>query len=145
RLTLRYLNLIDADDRVLPAFRNLIEADDDVRKQQYMDILVSAYSFLFQDESGDFDITTATPSQFSEKFRSQGLNGDTLRKAEAFFLSLASEAGTTVSKRITSGRTSGDRPRKTSVRTKKPATNNKPIQSNEVEQQYTVQQPIELK
>jgi hypothetical protein len=111
KIALRYLQLIDTDDKPTQYFYDLRDDDPEGRKKLLMTLMLNSYDFLFKDESGDFDLSVATPSQFSEKFRQSGLSGDTLRKAEAFFINLATDTGITLSKRIVSGRTSGDKPR----------------------------------
>jgi hypothetical protein len=116
KVTLRHLELIDNEDRVTSLFRELINSEEDVFKDILSRIIAKSYAFIFEDETGEFDLAMATPQQFSEKFRGTGLSGDTLRKAESFFINLATEAGITISKRITSGRTSADRPRKVDKR-----------------------------
>lgn len=115
---LRFLGFIDDEDRTTPQFRDFVTAEGEDRKQLLKQILVSSYSFLFNNDQRDFDLTVATPQQFSEKFRETGISGDTLRKAEAFFINLASEVELELSKRIVSGRTSGDKPRKKRTSTK---------------------------
>ncbi len=136
KLALRYLNLIDADDKVYPGFRELVEADDESRKQLLANLVVPSYFFLF-DKTDDFDLTVATPQQFSEKFRQTGFTGDTLRKAESFFIALATEAGITLSKRIISGRTTGDRPRKPGIRVRKTMPSNGTANSAESGDSHT--------
>jgi hypothetical protein len=73
-------------------------ADDAQRKMLMQEILRNSYSFLFK-ETG-FDIERATADQVATRFRAQGVNGSTLSRAVAFFLSSAKDVGIKVSPNI---------------------------------------------
>jgi hypothetical protein len=117
---LRFLGLTDDDDRPQAQLRDLVNAEGEERQQVLLDILTHTYSFLFASGTGPIDLSGETPITFSAKFRDKGLGGDTVRKAESFFIQLATEAGILVPKRITSGRTSGERSRKGGARSARP-------------------------
>ena len=107
---LRYLSLIDDQGMPQPTLRQLVQAEEDVRKEVLAQLLRSSYPALFA--SDDF-LTTATVSQFHEAFQATGAKGDTIRKNEAFFLAAASDAGIAVSPRITKAgrsRSNGSKP-----------------------------------
>lgn len=115
RSALRYLNLTDDTDVPQESLYQLVGASGEDQKKLLVDLLVQAYPFLLGPQA-NFDLSKATPSQFHEKFRDTGLGGDTIRKAEGFFLQLAQEAGVPVGKHITLGRTTVEKSRKPSVR-----------------------------
>jgi len=123
----RYLGLIDSNDATTNSLHVLVNADETELKELWAQLVKISYTFLFGSDA-DFDLSRATPKQFADKFREQGLNGDTIRKAQAFFLNLADLAGIQVAKHIRDGRTaiSVDKSRKNPVRTiNKPTTANK--------------------
>lgn len=109
RGTLRYFNLIDEDNVPQESLESLVRAQGEEWKQQLRVILERSYSFLLGDEAGSFDLTKATPSQFTVKFKEMNLNGDTVRKAETFFINAANDAGIVISPHIKSaGRSSSE-------------------------------------
>jgi len=99
---LRYLGFIDEWGIPQPTLKKLVTAEGTEREQIWNDILQTAYPFLYGDAARGFDLTTATPRQLTEKFQATGVQGDSIRKAEAFFLRAAEEAGMTISPHIPS-------------------------------------------
>lgn len=105
---LEYLHLIDAETGV-PAEKldKLVHAKGEERQGVWKDILASSYEFIFND---GLDLQTATARQLQETFEQQGVSGHTQRKAVAFFLKAAKEAGLNLSphfKRSYTKRSSG--------------------------------------
>jgi hypothetical protein len=122
RPALRYLHLVDDENRPQPRLAELLNATDEERPAVLRNILKDCYRF-FVDENGDFGLSQETAMTFSRKLSETGLSGESVRRAEAFFIQLASEAGIEIPKRIVSGRTSASKPRTgkpTRQSTKKP-------------------------
>jgi hypothetical protein len=105
RNALRYLDLIDENSVPTKDLERLVYAEGTERQQQFRDILKNSYTFIYGDEAGNFDITRATPKEFSDKFGETGLSGDTVRKAQAFFLNAATEADLPISPHLKRGST----------------------------------------
>jgi len=59
-------------------------------KASLKDLLRSAYPGVFD---GKFKLANATSSQLREKLEAMGISGDTVRKAQAFFVAAAKDAG----------------------------------------------------
>lgn len=97
---LRYLGLIDDNDKTLEMFRRLALSEGTQRQEVLQEILQTSYPFLFSIEQDGFSLETATPAEFTEKIKGTGAKGDTIRKCELFFLHAANDAGITVSERI---------------------------------------------
>lgn len=94
--SLRYLKLLDSNNKSQPALKNLAATKGDDRKKELNKILTNAYPFLFAD-SEDFSLTEGTYPQFLGKFQKQGASGDTVRRCGKFFLDAAHDAGIIVS------------------------------------------------
>jgi hypothetical protein len=90
---LRFFGLSDVDGRPTDTFASLEKLDSEGMQHAWGDLLARAYPFLF---SG-FNLEKATQSQLEERFREQGIQGDTVRKAVAFFITLARIAGLSLS------------------------------------------------
>jgi hypothetical protein len=108
--TLEYLRLINHETGVPSENLNqLVHSKGEERQHLLKEILTSSYQFLFKD---GLDLENATARQLQESFEQQGVSGDTLRKAVAFFLKAAKEAGLKLSphfKRSYTRRPSGPR------------------------------------
>lgn len=130
-IALRFLGLLDEAGRTPPLLAELAYADNEARKPILRSITESSYDFLFNDPS--FDLSVASPKQFRDKFRDTEIDGDTLRKAETFFLHLAANAGIKVSRYIMSGRSSADKPASSKNQTRKTPKKPKqiPVQDTE--------------
>ena len=91
---LRFLDLVDADNRHKPRLKTLVEAfDTDQWKDVVADLLKSAYPEMFR-----LALESASPSEFSKAFKdAYDCDGDTLRKAQSFFLKAAGDAGIKIS------------------------------------------------
>ena len=77
---LRFLGLLKGDVPQ-PELEALVEAKGDERRALLASIFCNAYEMV------DFDsLRRATPAMLTEWFRAYGLDGDTLRKAESFFI-----------------------------------------------------------
>lgn len=90
--TLKFLNLIDAQNCPTPALRSLAEADAHHRPPLLKEVLRNAYGDLCK-----LDLTKATPGSFDAEMRKFGQEGDTHRKACSFFLQMARLAGVPLS------------------------------------------------
>jgi len=105
---LRYLKLVTSDNHPESILRNLVDATTKKDQAEYQailrGILEKSYTLLFQP---GYDLETATPATFSQKFKDAGLGGDTSRKGENFFLEAAREAGITISPYILGARKKG--------------------------------------
>jgi hypothetical protein len=99
---LRYLGLIGEFGLPQPRLKPLVEAEGPERERIWRDLLQTAYPFLYGEAAGGFDLTTTTPRQLTEKFQATGLQGESIRKAEAFFLRGAEQAGIAISRHIPS-------------------------------------------
>jgi Family of unknown function (DUF5343) len=92
---LEYLQLINAENGApTDKLTQLVRSEGAERQRILKDILTACYGFIFK---GDFDLTRATSHQLTEAFISIGTSGDTTRKCVAFFMSIAKEAGFTLS------------------------------------------------
>lgn len=76
------------------------------RKALLVTMLKNAYPFIF-DGSKDFNLERSTSASFTEKFKAEGVNGETVAKCEAFFLAIAQDAELKVSKLILDARKKG--------------------------------------
>lgn len=87
---LRSLGLIDEDGSVTELLRQLVDATGQEKQDIWKKILRGSYPYLFD----DFDLATAPPSQFENRFKEYGgVSGGTVRRCMIFFISAASEAG----------------------------------------------------
>lgn len=83
----RALGLIDADERPLPALRELVAAREN-RPEAIGQLLRARYGWAIQlGQEG------ATQQELDEAFRERGVSGSTLRKAVAFYLQGAKYSG----------------------------------------------------
>jgi hypothetical protein len=107
---LTYLNLVKADGRPEPLLEQIIDSLSPERKAEYQDhlktMLKNAYSFLF-DGTDNFDLARSTSAQFDEKFRAEGVTGETVQKCEAFFIAAAQEAVIPISRLILDAKKKG--------------------------------------
>jgi hypothetical protein len=97
---MRFLNLIDNINKPTHHLRLLVDSKDDERKKRLRDLCNSAYGIIFT--NGSVDPRTATYAQIEEVFELHfGVDGDVRRKCIKFFVSLATDAGITLSPHIT--------------------------------------------
>jgi hypothetical protein len=89
--TYRFLGLIDEDGTPKPDLRKLAE-DKHGRPALLREILRRSYVDLMK-----LDLSKATPNSFDAEMRKYGQDGDTHRKAQAFFLLAAKYAGVPLS------------------------------------------------
>lgn len=87
---LKSLGLIASDGVPKPQLHRWVKADGEERQKVLKEILVAAYPFIFSD---GFDLTTATPGSFDQRFAQTGITGDTIRKCVVFFIAAAQAAG----------------------------------------------------
>ncbi len=93
---MRFLGLIDTGKGVpTPQYNDFVMATEAERKVAWVKILKEPYAFIFK--ADNFDIERATGQQVNDLFRARNVNGSTLSRAIAFFLSAAKEAGIKVS------------------------------------------------
>lgn len=95
---LRFLRLVDDNDKPAQKMQELVNASDDGRKDIFLAIFKDAYGFLFTDP--DFHLDKATGNQVATKFRSQDVSGSTVSKCIGFFLAFAQAAGVKVSSHV---------------------------------------------
>jgi hypothetical protein len=95
--TLRYLGLVSDDGTPTDRLARLVHSEGSERESALRDILTTSYPSLF-DDAGSFHLATATADQFQEQFRKLNIRGDTVRKAQAFFLAAAKEANVPLSR-----------------------------------------------
>jgi hypothetical protein len=77
---LRFLGLLKGD-KPQPVLEKLVDAKGDARKETLRDVIRESYSKM------DFDVLSrATPKMLEDQLREYGIEGDTLRKAESFFI-----------------------------------------------------------
>jgi hypothetical protein len=88
----RFLELIDDGGVPTEKLEWMLDPNEERRKAALARILNEAYPFLFQ-----LDLKKTTAKQLSDALSQFGISGETLRKAEAFFLLAAKEAGIEVS------------------------------------------------
>lgn len=98
--TLRYLKLIDAGNTVLPTYKSLMLAEPDERKKILTGVLQKGYPFLFKPADQLFDLTTATYDMLIDKFRDEGVTGQTVARCATFFLQACSFAEVPVSEHL---------------------------------------------
>jgi hypothetical protein len=107
---LRYLRLVTSDNHPESVLRSLVVAISKKDQAEYKTILSGllkeSYTFLFQP---GYDLTTATPATFTQRFTNAGLSGETVRKGENFFIEAAKEAGITISPYVLQARKRGPR------------------------------------
>jgi hypothetical protein len=82
-------------------------------------LITAKYPFLFSD---GFDLKRATQGELDEKFRDEGVTGETIRKCVAFFMAAATAAGLEVSPRFRSIKTRSPRSRSASTTTRSKKT-----------------------
>lgn len=92
---LKYLYLVDDEGMTLGALHQLVEDEGQEREQALQRILKDSYTFLF--DGNGFNLATATPGQFDEKFRLTGASGETVKKCQTFFLAAARDASLPIS------------------------------------------------
>ena len=108
---LRFFGLINEEGYTQTSFQKLRDLDEDGLKDEWVALLRSSYPYLFE----GFKLDQATQGQIEERFREQGIKGDTVRKGVAFFVSMARTAGVELSSYIKATRlraTSGAKERK---------------------------------
>jgi hypothetical protein len=107
---LTYLKLIKADQSPEILLENIVDSLSLAEKTEYQDhlrmMLKKAYPFLF-DGSANFDLARSTAAHFDEKFRAEGVSGETVGKCEAFFISAAQEAEIPISRLILEAKRKG--------------------------------------
>jgi hypothetical protein len=84
------LHLVNQQNAPTETLRDLVNAEAADRQTHLAAVLRSSYPFLFD---GKFSLKSATGRQLIDAFTSTGITGDTVRKAIAFFLAAAKDAG----------------------------------------------------
>ncbi|MGE0702747.1 MAG: hypothetical protein AB7F99_09570 [Vicinamibacterales bacterium] len=88
KASLKSMKLIDQANVPQDLLRDLAASEGARRKQLLKRVFESTYGFLDQ----YVDLETTTPAKLEAAFTAAGANGDTVRKAVAFMLSLAKDA-----------------------------------------------------
>jgi hypothetical protein len=83
-MALRFFNLVDEDDKPMPALHRLVDAPSEKRPEQIGALLRYAYHDIIE-----HDLTKMTPKMLDEAMENYHVNGDTKRKAVTFFLQAA--------------------------------------------------------
>lgn len=91
----KFLGLIGNDGKPKPELKKLAD-EKEHRGTLLRDILKRSYVDLLK-----LDLSKATPSSFDEELRKYNVEGDTRRKASAFFLAAAKAAGIPLSPLLT--------------------------------------------
>lgn len=116
---LRFFGLTNAEGVPTVDFQKLALLDGDDMPNAWNKLIRNAYPYLFS----DFNLEKATQAHIEERFREQGIKGETARKAVTFFITLAKAAGLTLSPYFKSMRPRGPRgprvPRRAATRTTK--------------------------
>jgi len=86
--SLTFFGLIGETGEPTEAFQKLAALDGEDLQHAWSTLLRHSYPYLFQ----GFNLEKATHGQIEERFREQGIKGDTVRKAVAFFIGLARTA-----------------------------------------------------
>jgi hypothetical protein len=89
KTSLRAMGLIDRAGVPQERLCALVTAEGQDRNRLLREIFESTYGFL----SKDVDLQSTTPARLEAAFVAAGASGDTVRKAVAFMLSLARDAG----------------------------------------------------
>lgn len=142
-VALRYLGLIDGYGNPQDNLYQWVETTGEQRTLVLRRILTDAYGFLLGDGADGFDISRASKKQFEEKFAQTGAKGDTLRKAQAFFINAAQAAGIPLSPYIMAARSSETtaRPRTTTKAAKKTVSRRVAAPVEAVDNEYSPAQP----
>ena len=124
---LKYLTLIDKDGKPKDELKQLVEySTEPEHRDKYQQILKQVLQTSYPMFFNGFNLSTAYPNSFSEKFKNAGLSGETVRKAEKFFLDAAKDAGLTISPHILGARKRGPkRSSSTSAKPKEPKSTKK--------------------
>jgi len=116
---LKFLGLMDDDDKPTPELHALAVSDESKRKEKLKEIIQSRYASIFA-----LDLMKATPQQVANKLGDEyGVSGDTKDKAMRFFLHAVQYVGIPISRffKLPGAATSsngGKSKRRTSNRTK---------------------------
>jgi hypothetical protein len=100
-----FFDLIGENGKPTSTFETLRDVEGEELQRVWADLLRAAYPFLFS----DFNLEKATQGQIEERFREQGIRGDTIRKAVTFFITLARLAGLKLSPYFKATRARGAR------------------------------------
>jgi hypothetical protein len=120
-----YLGLRDGD-KPSPALVELANAAGGDRASLWRSLITERYPFLF---SEGFDLKRATQGELDERFRDEGISGETIRKCVAFFMAAAQASGIEVSPRFRSIKTRTPRARGSlaASRSRKSKREDKPV------------------
>jgi len=91
---LDYLGLRTYDDKPSAQLVKLAAVSAADRGPLWNLLITAKYQFLFRDE---FDLKRATQGELEERFRAEGITGETIRKCVAFFMAAAQASGIEVS------------------------------------------------
>lgn len=94
--TLRFFRLISETGHPESALELLVTLEGSERVGHWHKIFTDAYKPIIQ----DVDITRATTRMIEEKFKENGLSGDSVRKAITFFIHAAKDADIKVSPHV---------------------------------------------
>jgi hypothetical protein len=96
---MRFLGLVDANDKPTERLKLLVPADGEKRIQLIRSVAAEAFSFVLK---SNLDLSNATYAQLDEAFYNTfNLTDDVRRKCVKFFIAMASDAGMPISPHIT--------------------------------------------
>lgn len=121
RATLRYLKLVDDDDKSSERLAKLVKARGEERKPLLRDLFRSSYAFL----DGKVDLKNTTPTKLREAIIAIGAQGETVEKITAFLVAFAKDTDTPISPLLTKRAPRIRKPRKSAgaKNTDTPGTN----------------------
>ena len=114
---MRFLRMLDGEKPLAP-LDAIVSARSEDRKKAIRDLLQTAYTTVKFEE-----LPRATPAMFKEWFKDYGIDGNTVRKAESFFINAAKDNDVPLSnglKKLARNRTVGVTPPGTTQRGRKP-------------------------
>lgn len=114
---LRFFDLTRESGTPTPTFEALKELEGEELQAAWSRLLRNAYPYLFS----DFNLEKATQGEIEERFREQGIKGDTVRKAVTFFITMARLAGLKLSPYFKATRQRGTRATRPTRRAPRPS------------------------
>jgi hypothetical protein len=104
---LQFLGLTDASGKPTQLFEKMRNAEGEDLKKLWREAVRESYSPMFE----GFDLSSATQAMVDERFKEAfSVSGDTARKAIAFFLALARQAGVELGPHVKQTRVRSPRP-----------------------------------
>lgn len=134
---LKYLGLISEQNVPSEYFVRLTSTPKEEKGAIWREIVNRAYGFVLN----DVDITRATTKIVVDRFKEQGISGDTVRKAITFFQHAGKEAGIKMSPHIKPAAGPRNRPARTAKSNSKEKSDFSPAGSNSESSLTTLSAP----